>query len=320
MSRFESVFAEHLTGYITLRRRLGCVFSVQEQTLRRFDRFVQAQHYRGLLTEDLVRAFAVATPDRPSRAAMYTRYMTVRAFAEYVGTFEPRTPRLDPKAFAYRKWRRPPYVFTAEELDRLLQAASRYSRYHRSLSLTVHAMIGVAASSGLRLREVVGLDVPDIDVDQGVLMVRRSKFDKDRLVPVHATTLDVLRGYAGIRGDIRYAPNEVAFFLSTRGQRFTPANVEKIFRSLVGRIDLHPPAGAAPTFYSLRHTFAVRRLITWHQTGAPVQALLPALATYMGHVDYTSTAYYVTATAELLAAAGQRLAAARREGRHGQDT
>jgi integrase len=320
MSRFASVFAEHLTGYVTLRRRLGCVFSVQEETLRRFDRFVHAQQHRGLLTEDLVRAFAVATPERPSRAVAYTRYMTVRAFAEYVATFEPRTPQLDPKAFAYRKWRRPPYVFTGEELDRLLQAASRYSRHHRVLSLAVHAMVGMAASSGLRLREVVGLDVPDVDLDQGVLMVRRSKFDKDRLVPVHVTTLDVLRGYAAIRGDIRHPADEVAFFLSTRGRRFMRANVEDIFRALVARLDLHPPAGAAPTFYSLRHTFAVRRLITWHQTGADVQALLPALATYMGHVDYTSTAYYLTATAELLAAAGQRLEGASREDRHGQDT
>jgi integrase len=320
MSPFKSVFAEHLTGYVTLRRRLGCVFSVQERTLCRFDRFVHAQRYQGLLTDDLVRAFAVATPDTSSRAAAYTRYMTVRAFAEYVATFEPRTPQLDPKAFTYRKWRRPPYVFTDEELDRLLQAASRYSRHHRVLCLAVHAMVGIAASSGLRLREVVGLDVSDIDLDQGVLMVRRSKFDKDRLVPVHATTRDVLRGYAAIRGDISHAPTEVAFFLSTRGQRFKRANVEKIFRGLVGHIDLHPAAGAAPTFYSLRHTFAVRRLITWHQAGAHVQALLPALATYMGHVDYTSTAYYLTATAELLAAAGQRLVGASQGGHHGQDT
>jgi len=318
MNGFQSVFGEHLAGYVRLRRRLGFVFSVQEEILRRFDRFVHGHQHRGLLTEELARAFAASAQGATTHAAS-RRYLTVRGFSEYLATFEPRTPQLDPKAFSHRKWRRPPYVFTGEELELLLQCASRYSAHHRVLSLAVHAMIGTAGSAGLRLREVIGLNVLDVDLKQGVLVVRRSKFDKDRLVPVHATTLDVLRAYAVVRATIRCRPDEVAFFLSTRGQRFKQSNVDVIFHRLVQRVDLHPPRGAPPTFYSLRHTFAVRRLIAWHQTGANVQALLPALATYMGHVGYTSTAYYLTATAELLAAANERLAVASREGRDGQD-
>jgi integrase len=318
MSGFQSVFAERLAGYVTLRRRLGFVFSAQEEILRRFDRFVHGHQHRGLLTEDLARAFAVSAQGATTQAAS-RRYLTVRGFSDYLATFEPRTPRLDPKVFSHRTWRRPPYVFTDEELEHLLQCASRYSPHHRVLSLAVHAMIGVAASAGLRLREVIGLNVLNVDLEQGVLVVRRSKFDKDRLVPVHATTLDVLRAYAAVRATMRCRPDEVAFFLSTRGRRFTQSNVDVIFHRLVRRVALHPPRGAPPTFCSLRHTFAVRRLIAWHQTGANVQALLPALATYMGHVEYTSTAYYLTATADLLAAAGQRLAGASQEDLHGQD-
>lgn len=319
MSEFRSVFADHLAGYVRLRRRLGFRFSRQEEVLRRFDRFVHSRSYRGLLTEDLARGFALSVQDTATNEPT-RRYMAVRGFSEYLATFEPRTPRLDPKAVYRRQLRRPPYVFTDGELLRLLHCASRYSRHHRVLSLAVHAMVGLAASSGLRLREVLGLDLQDVDLDKGVLVVRQSKFHKDRLVPVHATTLDVLRAYAAVRADIRCRSDEAAFFLSTRGRRFKQSNVDVIFHRLVRRIDLHPPKGAPPTFYSLRHTFAVRRLIAWHQSGANVQALLPALATYMGHVEYTSTAYYLTGTPELMAAAGDRLAVATGEGLHGKDT
>jgi len=112
------------------------------------------------------------------------------------------------------------------------------------------------------------------------------------------------------------AAGESAFFLNTRGRRFQRDNVEYLFRQLVRKVELRPTSGKPPTFYSLRHTFAVRRLVTWYQTGQKVQALLPALATYMGHVNYTSTSYYLTATAELLGVAAARLGTA--EERHGQ--
>jgi integrase len=304
MTPFTSVFAKHLAGYIALRRRLGWVFSVQEKTLRHFDRFAVAQAHHGVLTDALARAFAVAG-ERTTPRLIQHRYMTVRGFAEYLGTFEPRTARLDPKAFSYRKRRRPPYVFTDDELDRVLHTTTQCSRY-RVLRLGYHAMIGLAVSCGLRLREVVALDLPDVDLAQGVLTVRQSKFQKDRLVPVHPSTLTVLRAYAAERALRRAHAGVNAFFLSTRGGRFAADDVGVMFRRLVQRVDLHPPGGAPPTFYSLRHTFAVRRLIAWHHAGADVQALLPALATYMGHVAYTYTAHYLTATAELLAAAGDR--------------
>lgn len=315
MTPFTSVFATHLAGYIKLRRRLGWVFSVQEQTLRQFDRFAVAQAHRGVLTDALARAFAVAG-EQPTSHRVHHRYMTVRGFAEYLGSVEPRTARLDPKAFSYRKRRRPPYVFTDDELERLLHETTQCSRY-RVLCLSYHAMIGLAVSCGLRRREVVALDLSDVDLTQGVLTVRQSKFQKDRLVPVDPSTLAVLRAYAAERTSRRAQAGVEAFFLATRGGRFAADDVGVMFRRLVRRLDLHPPGGAPPTFYSLRHTFAVRRLIAWHRAGVDVQALLPALATYMGHVEYTYTAHYLTATAELLAAAGDRLSGPTAGGPHG---
>ena len=319
MSGFKSVYAEHLAGYVRLRRQIGLRFVNQEGMLRAFDRYVHEHAHVGPLTQELAQRFALSVSDTsttiPSR-----RYMVVRQFAEYLATFDPLTPRLDQKAI-YRARSQPvPYIFGQDEIERLLRRATEISQRHPVSNRAVQAMIGLAACTGLRLREVVGLDLADVDLETGVLVIRRTKFDKDRLVPVHPTTLDVLRAYAAVREQMPVRPGETAFFLSTRGARFKTANVEYIFRQLARRADLSSPRGRMPTFYSLRHTFAVRRLIAWYQEGADVQALLPALATYMGHVHYTSTAYYLTATAELLGLAADRLGASAREVSDAQET
>lgn len=306
MSGFKSVFAERLASYVALRRKLGLRFECQEDMLRAFDRFVYDQEHQGPLADQLVRNFAMAVPDVTSTVPS-RRYLVVRHFAEYLATFDPSTPRLDPKAIFRTRTQPPPYIFTDEDLARLVSRVADFKQRHPISNRAFHAMLGLAASSGLRLREVLGLDLSDVDLKTGIIVVRRTKFDKDRLVPVHATTLDILRAYAAARDQIPGASAEVAFFLTTRGRRFKPYTVEYLFRQLVRKLDLRPPSGKGPTFYSLRHTFAVKRLVAWYRTGVDVQACLPALATYMGHVHYTSTSYYLTATAELLGVAADRL-------------
>ena len=318
MTAFQSVFAERLAGYVGLRRQLGLRFVNQEALLRAFDRHVSERDYRGGLTEELARTFATAVA-ATSATISGRRYSVVRQFADDLATFDPRTPRLDPKAL-YRKWRQPPpYIFTEDELGRLLSRTTQCSQRHPTSNRAVHAMIGLAASTGLRPREVVGLDVSDVDLDTGRLTIRQTKLDKDRVVPVHATTRAVLRAYAVDRGQLPGAPGETPFFLNTRGRRFQPEHVGYLFGQLVGTIALTSPRGTRPTFSSLRHTFAVHRLVAWYRAGANVQALLPVLATYMGHVHYSSTAYYLTATAELLGIAADRLGAMPEEVTDGQD-
>ncbi len=318
MSEFQSVFAQHLAGYVKLRRQLGLCFEYQRRMLRGFDRYVHDRAYQGPLTEELARSFATAVPDTTTTIPA-RRYVVVRHFAEYLATFDPRTPRLDPKAICRARRQPVPYIFTEEELEQLVCRALEFARRHPVSNRALQAMIGLAASSGLRLREVRGLDLSDVNLETGTMTIRSSKFDKDRLVLVHATTLDVLRAYAVIRKQIPGSTAEVAFFLNTRGHRFKRTNIEWLFRQLVRRIQLHPARGKPPSFYSLRHTFAVRRLVAWYRAGANVQALLPALATYMGHVHYTSTSYYLTATSELLGVAAERLGQVAEGALHGEE-
>lgn len=306
MNAFQCAFANRLTTYVQLRRQLGLRFKGQEAVLHAFDRYAQELDYQGPLTEQFAQAFAFAGVD-PATQTPARRYLVIRHFAEYLATYDPGTPRLDPKAIRLRRQQPPAYIFTEQEIAQLLVQAMGFSRRHTLSNVSLRAMIGLAASTGLRPGEVAGLDRADVDLDTGVLLIQRSKLDKDRLVPVHSSTLDVLRAYAVERDQTLPAGDEVAFFLNSPLRRYQVDNIDYLFQRLVSRVNLHSPRGKQPTFRSLRHTFAVHRLVAWHRAGVNVQALLPALATYMGHVHYSSTAYYLTATAEMLGVAAERL-------------
>ncbi|WP_244941562.1 tyrosine-type recombinase/integrase [Bradyrhizobium yuanmingense] len=165
-------------------------------------------------------------------------------------------------------------------------------------------LIGLLASTGLRSGEVVSLDRGDVDLTNGVVLVRKTKFRKDRLIPVHPTTQAALRRYARERDTVFSRPKGEAFFLSSRGCRLSATGLQSNFakaRKLAG-LDNGKPLRP----HDLRHQFAVTRLRLWHQQRADVQALLPLLATYLGHANYSDTAYYLTGSSDLLAIAAER--------------
>ncbi len=305
MTRFRSNFAPHLTSYIELRRGLGFRVGTQAQVLRAFDRFVADQQPGAPLTQTLAVEFA-AHGGHDSAALSARRYHVVRLFADYVATFEPATPLFDPRALTMPRRKPLPHIYTPEELARLLAGTAHVSARHPLRGVTLHAMIGLAASSGLRIGEVAGLDGTDVDLTTGVLAIRSSKFNKDRLVPVHPTTRATLQAYAARRDAAFPVSRSPAFFLQQRAGRFSKHTIQMSFWELTRAVGMRGNTGKGPRFHDLRHTFAVRRLAEWYAAGLDVQALLPSLATYLGHGHYTDTAWYLTATPELLSLAAAR--------------
>jgi integrase len=314
MKPFASHFARRLSEYVHLRRALGYKFQ-EADFLCKFDQFVSAQGHTGPLTQELALAFAGASP-RINSNGRAQRYQVVRRFAQYLSVYEADTALLDPKALTRSNTRPPAQIFGDEELGRLLEGALRYDRGHSLAGITVWSMTGLVASTGLRIGELVRLDKADVDLETGVLTVRQTKFGKSRLVPVHPTTVEILRRYASLRDSHFRAPCSecTAFFFNWRGRRFLINTLEGIFRRVASRAGLRSEHGKGPNFHSLRHRFAVARLLRWYRQGVDVQAMLPWLATYMGHVHYTDTAYYITGTPELLA-----LAARPRQQKRGPD-
>jgi integrase len=307
MRAFLSCFAPRLDEYVALRRRLGFQFNTQAEGLIQFDRFVLARRHEGPMTAELIVAFA--TSGNVSEVHQSRRYQVVCNFTEYLANFEPATPLMDPRFIRWPRKRPVPHIYTDDEVRRLLKEARKISRRHPVRSAAVHAIVGLGACSGMRISEVLRLDREHVDLRTGVLKVVRTKFNKDRLVPVHPTTLEVLRRYAEIRDAHFGEVASPAFFLNLRARRYSRHTAQLDFWRLGRAAGLREGTGDGPRYHDLRHTFAVRRLAGWYREGLDLQALLPVLATYMGHAHYSDTAYYLTATAELLGLAADRLAA-----------
>lgn len=147
-----------------------------------------------------------------------------------------------------------------------------------------------------------------------MLTVREAKHGKSRLVPVHHTTVQALRGYLRLRDQLHPQPGTAAVFISPAGTRLLYCNVHATWKRLIAIAGLAPrPASCRPRIHDLRHSFAVRALLDAYAAGQDGQATLALLCTYLGHVDPAATYWYLTAAPELMAAAGQRLEAWLRE-------
>jgi integrase len=303
MSTFSVRLGEHVEAYLALRRTLGYSLAKQAAILRELVAYIDAQQHDGPFSLHAVLGFIFSRESTANSRAV--RYGVVRRFSEYLAIFDPRTEALDPKAFPRNRAIPPPRLLTDDELVRLMAACRAVSPDYPERARFLTPIVGLLASTGMRSGEALRLDRSDADLAEGVLHIRRTKFRKDRLVPVHQTTLTVLRDYARYRDATYPVPDTPAFFISSRGARLSQAGLSCAFRAARSLAGLDQ-GGKPLRPHDLRHRFAVTRLAVWHQERADVQAMLPLLATYLGHGLYSDTAYYVTAGAELLAMAAER--------------
>jgi len=306
MSSFSGKLGEHVEAYVALRRSLGFSLGKQAAILRALVAYVDAEQHDGPLCRRTVLGFIISWAGTANGRAV--RYGVVRRFSEYLAIFDPRTEALDPKAFPRNRAIPPPPILTDDELARLMAACRSTSPDYPERARFLTPLVGLLASTGMRSGEALRLDRGDADLAQGILHIRRTKFRKDRLVPVHPSTLAVLRDYARHRDTTFPTPDTAAFFISSRGTRLSQSGLNAAF-SAARSLASPDRGGKLLRPHDLRHRFAVKRLAIWHQQRADVRALLPLLATYLGHGRYSDTAYYVTAGADLLAMAAERTSA-----------
>ena len=166
----------------------------------------------------------------------------------------------------------------------------------RLRAATFETVIGLLAVTGLRPGEALGLDRADVDLSASTLHVRAAKQNKHREVPLHDTTTTVLRRYSRLRDRHQPVPSSPAFFVSQHGRRPSAGAFHATFAKLIGQIGLEGAGERTrPRAHDIRHSFAVRTLIGWYQDGENVDAKLPLLSTFLGHVDPASTYWYLQA-------------------------
>ena len=303
-NKFLRLVSDRVESYIHLRRSLGHAFESQASTLNAFRVFLENSADEGPLSQELVLAYVLSCDVTPNVRAR--RYGVLRNFATYLSVFDARTETLDPHALPRSRAVSPVRILDDAELARLLKAARDCSIRYPTRGETLHTLIGLLASTGLRSGEALRLDRNDVDLERGVLSIRKTKFRKDRLVPIHPTTCTILQAYTKARDAAYPQSQSPAFFLSLRSGRLSSAGLSVAFRQACAHAKLNDGSPRPPRPHDLRHRFAVTRLVRWHQEGIDVQERLPLLATYLGHARYSDTAYYVTGTPELLGLAATR--------------
>lgn len=304
-------FMRHLRDYLELRRGLGFELGRAESRLNAFLKFIKQKRARWITTA-LALEFALRSDHRtPSTQAGYLS--AIRGFARYLSGIEPKT-EVPPAGLVRRGLRPQPYIYSDDEIIRILDAALRHPSTPRYALKphTLHCLFGLLSVTGMRLTEALNLKLEDIDWVKGVLSVGRSKFQKFRLVPLHKSTLGQLHDYIKQREQFftvrpwRRPENRV--FVSTHGAALTSNEIGHDFRMLTRRIGLrNASASHGPRIHDLRHRFAVATLVRWYRTGKDVAPLLPVLSTYLGHVFITGTYWYLTCTTELSEAAAKRI-------------
>lgn len=263
-------------------------------------------YFRIRSSSRLVLAFVSQRP--VTQRVRARRYAVLRPFVHYLAIFDPRTEALDSRAIPCSTHCSPARVLTDKEVRQLLGAALGISSRHHMRGLSLYTMLGLMASSGLRSGEALRLDRADVDLDTALLMVRQTKFRKDRLVPVHPTTLRALDQYARFRDAMIPKSQSPAFFLNLRGRRvshtcFLSAFAQARRRSRAGGWIL--PATSTSRLTSLFCRATARGVASSRRERAGFASGARYLHGH-GHACYSDTAYYITATPELLSLAAGR--------------
>jgi integrase/recombinase XerD len=290
------IITELAKGYLALRHASGYQLLCQGGLLMSFGRFADARgdRYVKISTAQKWAALGRTPPQRERR------YQLIIRFAKYVREEDSRHEVPLPHVFCHYVPRRTPFIFTPEQLRRIIEQAGKLPPNGDPLRPhTYRTLFGLLAATGCRVSESLALTLSDLTADG--LIVRRTKFRKSRLIPLHASASQALDQYLQRR--LPFGGQHV--FVTKQGG---PVPYERVLRAFhrvlrtVG-IDLRSgrPRPERPLIHSIRHAFAVRALETCPHDPMRIARHMVALSTYLGHASVSSTYWYLQATPRVMA-------------------
>lgn len=308
---FESILAKDISDFLAAKRASGRLFNAEDSALRLLDKYLFEHdiRYHKEITSLLIDAFLVSRPRPRPRSYNHLLCTTGRLF-DWMVTQE-RIEKSPVRAKSRRQTsQRLPFIFDLTAAQCLLKAAMGLPDNPRAIARgkTYHAIFAILYGLGLRVGEVCRLRVSDVDFVRHLLLIRRTKFYKDRLVPFGPRLEKLLQNF--LSDKIQRMGNltpETPFFSFTRGNEIHPSTVSQTFHALIPRLGLNQsPGTSAPHLHDLRHSFAVGTLLRWYKTKKDIGSELLKLSTFLGHVDISSTAIYLNITEGLLREANRR--------------
>ncbi len=280
-------------SYLVVRRAAGFELKVPEYLLRSFARFADERGDAHVCTQTVIEWASQA----PSLSQSDHRLKTVVRLAHYLQIEDDRHEVPPRGAFGFRKTRRLPYIFSQAEISQLIEAAAQLGPLGSLRPHTNSTLFALLSVTGLRISEALALRLDDLTPDG--LLIRKTKFQKSRFVPLHETAEAGLDRYVMRRKRIGCCDDHL--FISLRGRGLGRSGVQWTFRNILKTIGLDPaPNGRRPRIHDIRHTFAVRALESCPEGRDNVGRHMLALSTYMGHSKITDTYWYLQATHQLM--------------------
>jgi site-specific recombinase XerD len=308
---FAGPLADGIAQFISHKRVLGRRYETEVYALRLFDRHLVAQGVTKVdaITPVVIEAFLAARPRVRPRSYNHLLGVLRRLFQWLVARGHlAHTPVVCPSRRASVP--RIPFILTPESARRLLDLAADLPDFPGAAlrGPPYRAIFALLYGLGLRVGEVCRLDVADVDEARKLLIIRDSKFGKDRLVPFGPRLGAMLEHYLTLRRSrVPHLAADTPLFGGLAGGRLHRQRIGHIFRGLLPALGLTvPPGTSPPRLHDLRHSFAVRTLLRWYRAGVDPGQRLLHLSTFLGHVQPESTAVYLTITSDLLAEAGHR--------------
>lgn len=291
-SMFSSNFKRQLEDFIQQKRAVGFPYEESQKRLKAFDRFCM-EHYpqERQLTREMAMHWAEQRPDEHVNT-LIRRITLIRQFAKYLNSIGIEA-YVVPSGIPAKGIRYVPHIYTKQELKAFFHALDQceYNKNSPARHLVVPVIFRVLYCCGLRSSEVTRLKVEHVDLKTGKLTIRQSKGHKDRTVMLSEDVLQLCRVYHEKVSCI--FPERIYFFPNHRGHRYRKDFLGYTFHDFWNKTGIVCVSGNLPRVHDFRHTFAVNRLNQWVKEKKDLNAYLPYLSMYLGHVHLTETDYYL---------------------------
>ena len=297
--KLQSPLAAQIQDFINLRRLSGTDYKSQAHLLGYFDRFLLEQKLgKPRITREITECYQQSL-SRLAPRTRSNRFCVLRQLCEYLTRSDALGYVPEPLRVVHSHGAHQPYIYSSSELKALLGAASQLPPPNSLRPHTYQTLLGLLYSTGIRIGEALALNLEHFHSTERRLYIAEGKFRKARWVPLSTSTCRALERYVRKRVQIRPRSPDSPLLINQRSRRLHQSTVNQTFRNLLRQRGIRHSKHAGPRIHDLRHSFAVHRLLAWYRDGGDVNARLPWLATYMGHVDIHSTHIYLQPTAEL---------------------
>lgn len=305
--RFTGPMGQTMKQYLALQRSLGLLLEAAEYTLDDFDQYL-AVHFPKVkrVTRKMVTGYLVTTRHLHSTSRC-NALSILRQFCRFLFHLNPRTYIPQKNLLPPGKVKVRPHIYSETELQNILRLTRQLGPHGSLRPHTFTTIFSLLWVSGMRISEVLNLNLADVDLEAGVIHIQQTKFSKSRLIPLSSSSIAALLQYRDKRAQYGHSHSSGApFFVNKLGKRYSLPAIQEVFWRGIQKLGIKTAQGGRPRIHDFRHSFATRWLNEFYRSGKDPTAYLPILATYLGHANISNTQIYLHPSLEVLQIAGQQ--------------